>query len=86
MNLQYSGLRGHCIPVDLYYLIYKAKELEYHPLVILVGRAIDYYKLFCKQKPLLKTTLLEKALTERMKFFCPFIISLVKLSFLKKGL
>ncbi|MGB2840855.1 MAG: nucleotide sugar dehydrogenase, partial [Halobacteriota archaeon] len=26
---------GHCIPVDPYYLVYKAKELGYHPQVIL---------------------------------------------------
>ena len=32
---------GHCIPVDPYYLVYKAKELHYHPQVILAGRAIN---------------------------------------------
>jgi len=32
---------GHCIPVDPYYLVYKAKELGYHPRVILAGRAIN---------------------------------------------
>jgi UDPglucose 6-dehydrogenase/UDP-N-acetyl-D-galactosamine dehydrogenase len=32
---------GHCIPVDPYYLVYKAKELGYHPQVILAGRAIN---------------------------------------------
>ncbi len=32
---------GHCIPVDPYYLVYKARELDYHPQVILVGRAIN---------------------------------------------
>jgi len=32
---------GHCIPVDPYYLVYKAKELDYHPQVILAGRAIN---------------------------------------------
>ena len=42
---QYSpGLvGGHCIPVDPYYLVYKAKELGYHPQVILAGRAINDY-------------------------------------------
>ena len=36
-----SGLvGGHCIPVDPYYLVYKAKELGYHPQVILAGRAV----------------------------------------------
>jgi len=32
---------GHCIPVDPYYLVFKAKELGYHPQVILAGRAIN---------------------------------------------
>jgi UDP-N-acetyl-D-galactosamine dehydrogenase len=32
---------GHCIPVDPYYLVYRAKELGYHPRVILAGRAIN---------------------------------------------
>jgi len=36
------GLVGrHCIPVDPYYLVYKARELDYHPQVILAGRAIN---------------------------------------------
>jgi len=34
---------GHCIPVDPSYLVYKAKELGYHPQVILAGRAINDY-------------------------------------------
>jgi len=34
---------GHCIPVDPYYLVYKAKEVGYHPQVILSGRAINDY-------------------------------------------
>ena len=32
---------GHCIPVDPYYLVQKAKEVGYHPRVILAGRAIN---------------------------------------------
>jgi UDP-N-acetyl-D-galactosamine dehydrogenase len=32
---------GHCIPVDPYYLVFKASELGYHPQVILAGRAIN---------------------------------------------
>ncbi|MFC2066164.1 nucleotide sugar dehydrogenase [Chloroflexota bacterium] len=32
---------GHCIPVDPYYLVHRAKELDYHPQVILAGRAIN---------------------------------------------
>jgi len=40
---QYSpGLvGGHCIPVDPYYLVKKAKEVGYHPQVILSGRSIN---------------------------------------------
>jgi len=34
---------GHCIPVDPYYMVYKAKELGYRPEVILAGRAINDY-------------------------------------------
>jgi len=29
---------GHCIPLDPYYLVYKAKELGYHLQIILAGR------------------------------------------------
>jgi UDPglucose 6-dehydrogenase/UDP-N-acetyl-D-galactosamine dehydrogenase len=32
---------GHCIPVDPYYLVYKAREFDYHPQVILAGRSIN---------------------------------------------
>lgn len=32
---------GHCIPVDPYYLVYKAKEVGYNPQVIIAGRAIN---------------------------------------------
>lgn len=32
---------GHCIGVDPYYLTYRAKQLGYHPAVILAGRAIN---------------------------------------------
>ena len=34
---------GHCIPVDPYYLVYKAKELGYHPQVVLAGRSVNDY-------------------------------------------
>jgi len=34
---------GHCIPVDPYYLVYKAKEIAYHPQVILAGRSVNDY-------------------------------------------
>ena len=32
---------GHCIPVDPYYLVKKAREIGYRPQVILAGRAIN---------------------------------------------
>jgi UDPglucose 6-dehydrogenase/UDP-N-acetyl-D-galactosamine dehydrogenase len=32
---------GHCIPVDPYYLVHVAKELGYHPQVILAGRSVN---------------------------------------------
>lgn len=34
---------GHCIPVDPYYLVYKAREVDYNPQVILAGRTINNY-------------------------------------------
>ncbi len=34
---------GHCIPVDPYYLVYKARELGYHSQVIMAGRGINDY-------------------------------------------
>jgi len=34
---------GHCIPVDPYYLVYKAKEIGYNPQVILAGRSVNDY-------------------------------------------
>ncbi len=32
---------GHCIPVDPYYLTYKAQEVGFHPELILAGRRIN---------------------------------------------
>jgi len=34
---------GHCIPVDPYYLVHKAREVDYHPQIILAGRAVNDY-------------------------------------------
>lgn len=34
---------GHCIPVDPYYMVYKARDLGYHSQVILAGRAINNF-------------------------------------------
>ena len=42
---------GHCIPEDPYYLAYKAKELGFHPQLILAGRRTnDYMPIFIAQK------------------------------------
>ena len=32
---------GHCIPVDPYYLVHKAKEIGHNPQVILAGRSVN---------------------------------------------
>lgn len=34
---------GHCLPVDPYYLVYKALEIGHHPQVILAGRSTNDY-------------------------------------------
>lgn len=41
LNFTPGLVGGHCIGVDPYYLTYKAKQLGYHPQVILSGRAIN---------------------------------------------
>jgi UDP-N-acetyl-D-galactosamine dehydrogenase len=42
---------GHCIPEDPYYLAYKAKEIGFHPQLILAGRRTnDYMPQFVAQK------------------------------------
>jgi len=42
---------GHCIPEDPYYLAYKAREIDFHPQLILAGRRInDYMPQFIAQK------------------------------------
>jgi nucleotide sugar dehydrogenase len=38
-----GGVGGHCLPVDPYYLVRKAKELGYHSKVISAGRTINDY-------------------------------------------
>ncbi len=32
---------GHCIPVDPYYLVHKAREVGYYPQIILAGRSLN---------------------------------------------
>ncbi len=42
---------GHCIPEDPYYLAYKAREVGFHPQLILAGRRVnDYMPQFIAQK------------------------------------
>ena len=36
-----AGVGGHCLPVDPYYLTYKAEELNYRPKIILAGRGVN---------------------------------------------
>ena len=38
-----AGVGGHCLPVDPYYLVSKARELGYHSKVITAGREINDY-------------------------------------------
>lgn len=38
-----AGVGGHCLPVDPYYLVSKAKELGYHSKVITAGRSVNDY-------------------------------------------
>ncbi len=48
---------GHCIGVDPYYLTHRAKELDYHPEIILAGRKInDYMGKFIVDKVLREMT------------------------------
>ncbi len=36
-----AGVGGHCLPVDPYYLTFKAQQLGFHPKVILAGRSVN---------------------------------------------
>lgn len=56
-----AGVGGHCLPVDPYYLVKKAKELGYHSKVIAAGRSIN------DNMPLHMLTLIQDALNEREK-------------------
>jgi nucleotide sugar dehydrogenase len=38
-----AGVGGHCLPVDPYYLVNKAREVGYHSKVIAAGRTINDY-------------------------------------------
>jgi nucleotide sugar dehydrogenase len=52
------GVGGHCLPVDPYYLVKKAKELGYHSQVIAAGRSVN------DNMPLHTLNLIQDALNE----------------------
>lgn len=56
-----AGVGGHCLPVDPYYLVKKAKELGYHSKVIAAGRSIN------DNMPLHMLNLVQDALNEQEK-------------------
>ncbi|MGB9937070.1 MAG: nucleotide sugar dehydrogenase [Methanobacterium sp.] len=56
-----AGVGGHCLPVDPYYLVKKAKELGYHSKVIAAGRSIN------DNMPLHMLNLIQDALNEKEK-------------------
>jgi nucleotide sugar dehydrogenase len=41
-----AGVGGHCLPVDPYYLTFKAEQLGFHPRIILAGRAVNDFMPF----------------------------------------
>ena len=55
------GVGGHCLPVDPYYLVKKAKELGYHSQVIAAGRSVN------DNMPLHMLNLIQDALNEQEK-------------------
>ncbi|MBU0762114.1 MAG: nucleotide sugar dehydrogenase [Candidatus Altiarchaeota archaeon] len=46
---------GHCIPIDPYYLVHKARKIGYKPQVILAGRSINDYMPYRIAKQVLKS-------------------------------
>ena len=56
-----AGVGGHCLPVDPYYLVKKAKELGYHSKVIAAGRSIN------DNMPLHMLSLVQDALNDQAK-------------------
>ncbi len=62
-NVYYPGcgVGGHCLPVDPYYLVKKAKELGYHSKVIAAGRSIN------DNMPFHMFNLIQDALNEQEK-------------------
>jgi len=56
-----AGVGGHCLPHDPYYLTMKAKELGFHPELILAGRRLN------DSMPLHMVELVQDALNNLMK-------------------
>ena len=66
---------GHCIPVDPYYLVYKAEQVGHEPRVILSGRSVNNYM------PLHVSELVIKALNRNGKVSKDSNILLLGLTF-----
>ena len=56
-----AGVGGHCLPVDPYYLVKKAKEVGYHSKVIAAGRSIN------DNMPIHVLSLIQDALNDQAK-------------------
>ena len=72
----YPGLvGGHCIPVDPYYLAYKAEEIGYYPEIILAGRRIN------ENMPKYVANLVIKRLNEKRKVLKGSKVLIIGLTF-----
>jgi len=72
----YPGLvGGHCIPVDPYYLAYKAEEIGYYPEIILAGRRIN------ENMPKYVANLVIKGLNEKRKVLKESKVLIIGLTF-----
>jgi len=72
----YPGLvGGHCIPVDPYYLAYKAEEIGYYPEIILAGRRIN------ENMPKYVANLVIKGLNEKGKVLKESRVLIIGLTF-----
>ena len=72
----YPGLvGGHCIPVDPYYLAYKAEEIGYYPEIILAGRRIN------ENMPKYVANLVIKGLNEKRKVLKGSKVLIIGLTF-----
>ena len=66
---------GHCIPVDPYYLAYKAEEIGYYPEIILAGRRIN------ENMPKYVANLIIKGLNEKRKVLKGSKVLIIGLTF-----